>query len=250
MKLSSFTMKCLAASLILASSTGVAFAKAKNYKGESYKDEIAVPCPPPKMLMDGFYLGGQVGYDSWKVRENVNTPGTSNITAFTANPQIAENAWLGGLFLGYGQYLTDLFYLGGEIFANYENSNSTWSAQTATPAASYQSKFETNASYGLAFLPGLRVNDATLGYIRLGWNWAHLKAVENTSRSTGSDSTSDSNTSNGFNFGVGMETLVYQNWSVRGEFAHTWYNSFTTNFDTKYNPSDNLYTLGVIYHFG
>ncbi len=247
MKLSSFSMKCLAASLILASSTGVAFAKAKNYKGETYKEEIAVPCPPPKMLKDGLYLGAQAGYDSWKVRESVSTPGDANEVNFTANPQVADNAWLGGLFLGYGQYLTDLFYLGGEIFANYENSNSTWSAQVTN--ASYQSKFETHASYGLALLPGIRVNDGTLGYIRLGWNWARLKSVENTSLLGDNDSTSDSHTSNGFNFGVGMETLVYDNWSLRGEFSHTWYNDFTSSYNTKYNPSDNLYTLGVIYHF-
>ncbi|RDI44549.1 outer membrane protein [Aquicella lusitana] len=243
MNLSSFKMKVLTASLILASSTGVAFAK--GYKGEAnYKGEaMAAPCPPPKMLKDGWYVGGQVGYDSYRVRQNINTPSTSDIIG---NPVLNATGWVGGLFLGYGQYLTDLFYLGGEIFANVSDADENYSLTDTV--GTYNSKFEVNSSYGLALLPGLRLNDTSLGYIRLGWNWANLKGKENI---TGGASSSKSHTSNGFNLGLGLETLVYENWSVRTEYSHTWYNSFNSGgtFGTKFNPSDNQFMLGVLYHF-
>ena len=244
MNLSSFTMKALVASLILASTTGLAFAKA-SYKGENYKGE-AMPCPPPKMLKDGWYLGAQVGYDNYRVRESITSSDAAS-SFVTGN-----NGWVGGLFLGYGQYLTDLFYLGGEIFGNVSGVDQ---ARSSTfPDGNSYSKFEANGSYGLALLPGLRLNDATLGYIRLGWNWANLKgkmSVVDIDAGT-SGSSNKSNTSNGFNLGLGLETLVYENWSVRTEYSHTWYSDFNNSVageSISFNPSDNQFMLGVIYHF-
>jgi outer membrane immunogenic protein len=235
-------VKVLATALILASTSGVAFAK--GYKGEAtYKD---MPCPPPVMLKDGFYLGAQVGYDSYRVRHSITNPGGSGLNA---NPVQNVSNWVGGLFLGYGQYLTDLFYLGGEIFGTLNNGSQRVNISTAT-LGSFSSKFETNNSYGLALLPGLRLNDTSLGYLRFGYNWANLKGSDSLTTAAGvMTSTSKSNTSGGFNFGLGIETLLVTNWSVRGEFSHTWYNNFTSNMGTKYSPSDNLFMLGLLYHF-
>ena len=241
MNLSSFTRKALAVSLILASTTGLALAKG-SYKGENLKGEAMPVCPPPKLLLDGWYLGAQVGYDSYRVRESIGDDIGS------ANPVIAANGWVGGLFLGYGQYLTDLFYLGGEIFGNVSGANQAW-VRGAAGANSYY-KFEANGSYGLALLPGIRLNDGTLGYVRLGWNWANLKGNGSVTAGGDSDSNNKSNTSNGFNFGLGLETLVYENWSVRTEYSHTWYSNFTNSTtNTSFNPSDNQFMLGVLYHF-
>lgn len=226
----STSIKVLATALVLASTTGVAFAK--NYKGEaSFKDMPA--CPPPVMLKDGWYLGAQVGYDSYRVRESI----SDNI----GNPVVNNTGWVGGLFLGYGQYLTDLFYLGGEIFGNVNGSSVSWHSSED----GFSNKFTTNGSYGLAVLPGLRLNDTSLGYIRLGWNWASLKGADTI---TGVASGSNSHTSNGFNLGLGIETLLMTNWSLRTEYNHTWYNSFS-NSVTHYNPSDNQFMLGLLYHF-
>jgi outer membrane immunogenic protein len=237
-------VKVLATALILASTSGLAFAK--NYKGEANYKDMPPPCPPPAMLKDGFYLGAQVGYDSYRVRTSITDPNGSSLSA---NPVQNVSSAVGGLFLGYGQYLTDLFYLGGEIFGTLNNGSQTMTASTAT-LGSFSSKFETNNAYGLALLPGLRLNDTSLGYIRLGYNWANLKGSDTLTTAAGvTGSTSKSNTSGGFNLGLGIETLIVTNWSVRGEFSHTWYNDFTTNFGTKYSPSDNLFMLGLLYHF-
>ena len=243
MNRSSFTLKALTAALILASTTGMVFAK--GYKGD-FKGEA---CPPPQMLKSGWYLGAQVGYDSYRVRNSISAPGVPAST-LVANPVIAANGWVGGLFLGYGQMFNDWFYLGGEIFANASNASQNYSASTGAGAATvtYTNKFTANSSYGLGLLPGIKMTDSTLTYIRLGWNWANLKTQETL---TGSASGSKSNTSNGFVFGVGMETLIVDNWSLRGEFDHTWYGSYTTGatYGTSVNPSDNQYMLALIYHF-
>jgi opacity protein-like surface antigen len=243
MKAPSFTLKVLATALVLASTTGLAFAK--NYKGEPVYKE-APPCPPPAMLKDGFYLGAQVGYDSYRIRESYGNHTTDFSSSLVGN----VSGWDGGLFLGYGQYLTDMFYLGGEIFGTVNGTNQAI-LSVHSDDFNGQDKFQVNSSYGLALLPGLRLNDASLGYIRLGWNWANFKG-----KATGFDadsgvtrSSSNSNTSNGFNFGVGLETLIVTNWSVRTEFSHTWYNNFNGKFGVKFNPSDNSFMLGLIYHF-
>jgi outer membrane immunogenic protein len=235
-----FTLKALSAALILASATGVA--SAKGYKGEAnYKDApMAVPCPAPKLLMDGFYLGAQGGYDSYRVRETLSTPGSSSITGTSV---LNTTGWVGGLFLGYGQYI-NRFYLGIEGFGNASNSQQANS--TTDLLGTYYSQFQVNSSYGLALLPGVSINDTTLGYLRLGYNWANLKLKETV---TGSNGVSKSNTSNGFNLGLGIETLIVDNWSVRTEYSHTYYNSFNTSYGTSVNPSDNQFMLGVLYHF-
>lgn len=238
MNRSSFTLKALTAALILASTTGVVFAK--GYKGDM-KGEA---CPPPQMLKTGWYLGAQVGYDSYRVRNSVDTPGTSSLVT---NPVLAANGWVGGLMLGYGAMMSDWFYLGGEIFANVSNADQNFS--TAVTGSTYTNKFEVNSSYGLGLLPGIKMTDSTLTYVRLGWNWANLKTNETL---TSTAASSKSNTSNGFVFGVGMETLIVDNWSLRGEYDHTWYGSYNTGgvYGTSVNPSDNQYMLGLIYHFG
>jgi len=236
----SFTLKVLTAALILASTTGMVFAK--GYKGD-YKGEA---CPPPQMLKTGWYLGAQVGYDSYRVRTNVAE------VEYAMNPVAAANGWVGGLMLGYGMMMNDWFYLGGELFADWSNADNNLTVTDNLDVASGNYSFEANSSYGIGLLPGIKMTDSTLTYIRLGWNWANLQSkLSYTAPAVGGTTTSvsKSNTSNGFVFGVGMETLIVDNWSLRGEFDHTWYSNY--NFGgASTNPSDNQYMLGVLYHFG
>ncbi|HTM64067.1 MAG TPA: outer membrane beta-barrel protein [Gammaproteobacteria bacterium] len=239
MNRSSFTLKALTAALILASASGAVFAK--GYKGD-FKGEA---CPPPQMLMTGWYLGAQVGYDAYRVRNSVSVP--AGAATLVTNPTIAANGWVGGLMLGYGMMMNEWFYLGGEVFADISNADQNFSATAG--GSTYTNKFEVDSSYGLGLLPGIKMTDSTLTYVRLGWNWANLKTNETL---TGAASSSKSNTSNGFVFGVGMETLIVDNWSLRGEWDHTWYSSYNTGgvYGTSVNPSNNEYMLGLIYHFG
>jgi outer membrane immunogenic protein len=237
----SFQLKSVAvAALLLSSSIALA---GHNYKDVAFKD--AAPCPAAPQLMDGFYIGVQGGYDAYDVKANSSIAGVGS-----NNVDLNVKGWVGGLMLGYGKYFNNLYYLGGEVFGNYSNASENFNTSDTdgvTPIA-YNGKVNVNGSYGLALLPGFKINDATLGYVRLGYNWASIKYQES---ETGVGSASKTNTSGGFVYGVGMETLIAANWSVRAEYTYTNYNSFNTSLGagTSVEPADNQFMLGLLYHF-
>jgi len=237
----SFKMKTVAVATLLLSSS-LAFA------GHQYKDQVfkdAPPAPVCPQLMDGFYVGVQGGYDVYDVNISSSTAGVHS-----SNVDLNANGWVGGLMLGYGQYFSNMYYLGGELFGNLSNANENYNATSLDGGApvAYNGKVTVNGSYGLALLPGVKLNDATLGYIRLGYNWTNIKYQESL---TGVGSASKTNTSGGFAYGVGMETLLSGNWSLRTEYTYTNYNSSNTSLGagTNVDPSDNQFMLGLLYHF-
>ena len=202
----------------------------------------ATNCPSPPKLKEGWYMGAQIGYDSFRVRNTVANPGSY---AFNSNPVLAANGWLAGLILGYGEMYYPWFYWGGEIFANSNNFNQAFQATTTS---SYSNAINTSSVIGLAFLPGVRFTDDTMAYAKLGWSRAILKTEETV---TGTADANQVNDSSQFMFGVGIETLIMNQWSLRTEFNHLYYNSYNTTvpYRTKVSPSDNQFTLGLIYHF-
>jgi outer membrane immunogenic protein len=242
----------LMTSAVLIAASTACFANA-NYKGENYKGEaMAAPCPSPLMIRDGFYLGLQAGYDSYRIRAG--TTAVSGGVSYTNNPVLNASGFVGGGYLGYGQYFNDVYYLGAEIFVNGSNANSASTASQTSIAGvtnSVYSKVSVGTSYGISLLPGVKVNDASLLYVRLGYNRAHIKGQSQVvSNNVTLLDSSTSSWRSGFNYGLGMEMAFYQNWSVRGEFTHTNYSSFSSSVtNTTYSPSDNQFMVGLSYHF-
>jgi opacity protein-like surface antigen len=267
-KLSTITLAVIASTLLLATTS----AAAGNYKGD-YKGEAMpapAPCPQPLMLRDGFYLGAQVGYDAYRVRASNSSafPAVAGVApgSLGANPVIGENGFAGGLFGGYGMYWSNWYYLGAEVFVNGSAASQAQNvSETAIGAATgtattrgVYNKVSTGMSWGISVLPGLKVNDSTLTYIRLGYNQAKLKGQSvlgvQTTTVAGVVTTATSNTSKnswqgGFNYGLGIETAVYPMVSVRSEYSHTGYNSFSDANGTSYSASDNQLMVSLIYHF-
>jgi opacity protein-like surface antigen len=268
-RLSTIFAAVTAVSLVLASSAGMA-AKAQSYKGENFKGEVPPPCPPIMMLHDGFYVGAGVGYDSYKFDNTTDitlvdaaVPTTILGTTHSSVHQ-AATGWMGGLFVGYGHYW-DWFYLGAEINANTsgaENS-STWSDDDGD---SITAKIKARTSYGIGVLPGIKVNDSTLLYARIGYLRTNFKGSatvsDNTSGIPTTVSVSESEWRNGWNYGVGIETYVAEDVSVRGEYTYTALNStkdsasftdptltYTLNATSKFKPSNNEFMLSLLYHF-
>lgn len=250
-------LSVIAASLLLASTSSFA----ANYKGD-YKGEAPCPaCQPIMVLKDGFYVGAQVGYDSYRIRNNTTVTDFVAGTTTTFNPVYNATGWVGGLLAGYGQYFNSMWYLGGELFINTSGaSQSQTLAQNITGIGSNSvtTKFSANGSWGIGLLPGIKLNDSTLLYVRLGYNQAKLQGKASVASTDGFvASTSKNNWQGGFNYGLGMETAFYPNLSLRGEYSHTNYNSFRVvnatsaagSIVSKANPSDNQYMLALIYHF-
>lgn len=266
MKHSTFMYSVLAASLVLVSAT--ASAHTKGYKGESdLKCEAPAPCCPtcPVSLMDGFYVGLGLGYDSYRVRNSFDVANNDEDDFLSGNPPVSATGWVPELFLGYGKYVTDTFYLGGEAFINTSNAEGSYSVSDTD--FNYSSKIEGGTGFGIAFLPGIKLNCTTLAYLRLGYNWERLEAKQSFTdldEST-SGSVNTTNTVHGFSYGVGMESLISCNWSLRAEYTHTNYSTFNSGLETpivatlqgstdtlssKYDPSDNQFMLSLIYHIG
>lgn len=242
-QLTAITTAISAAALLTISSSS--FAAHANYKAD-YKSEA--PCPPEVFLKDGFYLGIGLGYDAYKIRQStsVSLPGRTA----TANPPLSAKGWNGSIFAGYGQYF-DYFYIAGEILALGPDTQTTWGSGS-TVAGQHNNKVNVHATYGISLLPGVRLNNTSLFYVRLGYLRTDFSNNQSgTIPSTGATySSSNSEWKNGFNYGLGIETLVYDNVSVRGEYTYTQYgSSFGSNSITSYKPSNNQFVLGVLYHF-
>lgn len=221
-----------------------------NYKGEAnYKNELPTeplyPCTNEAILKDGFYLGAGAGYDAYKF--NLKVEGIDDFgNAVTLNPAFAANGWKGSLFAGYGQYF-NWFYIGGEIVGM--GASATNSTTFAANLFSLKEELRVRQTYGVGLLPGVKVNDYALIYGRLGYLRSSVRSTETASVvGLGSVSTGRTDWLNGFNYGVGIETSIYENTSVRGEYTYTSYGSFN-NDGTVFDPSNNSFTLSIVYHF-
>jgi len=95
-------------------------------------------------------------------------------------------------------------------------------------------------------------------YVRLGYEQARIKGQASAMfNGVSLGSVSKSSWRGGFNYGLGIESTFYPSWSVRTEFNHTNYGSFSNNVtlagvgsgSANYNPSDNQFMVGLNYHF-
>lgn len=276
-RLSAIFAAVAATSILMVSTAGIAAQKShENFKGENFKAEVPPPCPPIMMLHDGFYVGAGVGYDSYRFHN------TTDFSEFdtSVSPQVltesnssswneSATGWMGGLFVGYGHYF-DYFYLGAEINASTSGANSTFTATGSDTSGTWSDsatiKVKARTSYGIAVLPGIKVNDSTLLYARLGYLRTNFKGSADFGELDGADvdtiSGSTSNWINGFNYGVGIETYIAEDVSVRGEYTYTSYNSKSANAtlvdapdsvtfatNSKFKPSNNEFMLSLLYHF-
>lgn len=231
--------------------------------------------PYNNKLQDGFYLGAELGYDSYGVEEKTNyIPG---ITAFStsfgdrrlqSNPEVSVSGFSRGLLAGYGRYFYDAFYIGTEVFGNWANINQNWGSgllQNLPPEGSstfgayvdynlVNLHFTAKSNYGLSLLPGIKLGKSSLIYTRLGCNWSQVsgKSALNAKQvgiMFGGYSDEKITTLHGFNYGIGLENAIAYHFSLRGEYNHTNYGSFTTHLiTTKWTVSDNQFMMALIYH--
>jgi opacity protein-like surface antigen len=237
----------IGASVLLAASMAFAGqAEHQSYKGE-------VPCPPQLMLMDGLYIGAAVGYDSYRIRNDAVFVATPT-TFISYDPVLNAAGLVGGGFLGFGHYFPSFYntYLGFELFGNASDAGTDAQAVvTAISLASveYSTHIHVRSNYGLSLLPGIKLNNATLLYIRLGYNWSNIDVDDYVLVNNGLALNSIYDvTSSGFNYGIGLETAIRPHVSLRAEFTHTDYSDFTTYLDTHISPADNQFMLGLVLH--
>jgi hypothetical protein len=130
----------------------------------------------------------------------------------------------GRLSLGYGEYLDSALYLAGEAFllpGAIMLTNNTSSGDSA----------KSTYAFGLSLIPGIKITDLSMGYVRVG-------IID-------SCFSSASATRPGLQLGLGLQTALNQNWDIRAEYDYTVYRSITSVG----TPKSDWVGLGAIYKF-
>lgn len=236
-------LSLIAASLVSTSSYAKANDK-KKYKG--YKDQ----CPVGLVLKDGLYVGAAAGYDSYRIVDDADfVEGAINVSA---DPRLSANGAVGGGFVGIGHYFPNLYntYFAVELFGNGSAAKSDYETILSPSDTVFKSHIDVSSNYGIGFLPGIKLTQDTLFYVRLGYNWTNIDVEEKVFISNALVATSHTDvTSSGFVYGLGIEAAIFDNFSARGEFSHTDYSDFDTEIESDISPANNQFMLGLIYHF-
>lgn len=216
------------------------------YQGD-YKGEAAfgpLPCPLPRFLRDGLYIGIGAGHDIYKIRES--TESLSSIGVLLWNPALIARGALGSMMLGYGRHF-NWFYFGGEIFAEITGAMTDFT--TLTTNGSYRAKIVWNSTYGVGLMPGIYFNRSSIIYGRIGYVRSFVKVHERSSVGAINTRYKKSFWENGLHYGFGLETLLINKLSLRGEYTFTAYNALTSELNNRFTPADNQFVLSLIYHF-
>lgn len=187
---------------------------------------------------NGAYIGAQGGYESTKA--NVTDTGKGGFAGVNFTDDISLTGANGGLFAGYGKRFNNT-YAGVELEGNLSNADSKTSLTipgTGTVNINLQHKYDYGASLRAGFFP---VKD-TLVYGKLGFVRGKFedKSVNTTDTLTGA------------RFGIGSETLIASNITVRADWSYTNYGTAKysdVNQTGSAEPSSSIFRVGAAYSF-
>ncbi len=180
----------------------------------------------------GVDAGGSQG--QWPLRDDTGTR-----TSFSAPGPV------GGVVAGFGAFFGNSFWIAGEASGYYTGEHtSTKQINTVAGAASTNTNLRYN--YSVSVLPGFRFGSRMMAYARFGVVRGRFKTWEEL-LSTG-ETAVEQVWSTGYEGGIGVEGILGNNWSARGEIDRIYYNTFTA-LDNRISPIDNQYRLGLIYTF-
>ncbi len=219
------------------------------YDSTLYHGEIQGPGYSPtsaRSLHDGFYMGVELGYDSYKVRDSINVV-RRGISIFQQNPELNAVGTAYTVVAGYGRYFDWPLYIGAEFFYNYSLANTSENVGLFNGINGvYYVKSEIQGTYGASFMPGIKLSEGTLFYLKGGYTRLELKTYE--SSAALHINNAQSNGVNGLHWGLGLEANLYKNWSLRGEYTHLNGENFQTRAGSTMTPSDNQFMLGLLFH--
>lgn len=225
------------------------------------EEPAAISCVTPIKLKDGYYIGVAAGYDIYKIQNNIMYEDSNNNIVKT-NPKLAVNGMIGDFILGYGKLLGSRgnVYLGMEVFANGSAADSDFQTSIfSLPIVEMQLPdiidvdVVVNGSFGLGLIPGIKINNASMLYLKVGYNWSTV-SLDETVRSLNEFEIipveyDDEVTIKGLLYGIGLESAFNEQFSLRAEYTHTQYNSFISGLGSRIASARNQFLLGLIYRF-
>lgn len=202
-------------------------------------------------LKDGYYVGIAAGYDVYKMANKIIFQDEDTQNKFTSNPDLALNGMVGDFFLGYGKQFgrNESLYLGLELFANGSAADNDFQTNIPSFPVIIDSDMVVNGNYGLSAIPGLMINNTTMLFLKLGYSWSIISIDETVRIPFNSIEYTDEVTVGGFMYGIGLESALYDQFTLRAEYSHTDYNSFETVSKATVIPTRNQFLLGLVYHF-
>lgn len=154
---------------------------------------------------------------------------------------------------GFGHLWNQRYYLAGEVFGS-----DSVRLKNVDPTYSPVNNIRTTWSYGVDALPGIMLNERTLGYLRVGYARTELKVKTNANYFNTTTNKVYTAQMNGLRLGLGMQTNIYKNLDLRGEFIFTQYNHLDLHGDrtSKFNsfsltdrPHAMQGNIGLVYKF-
>lgn len=214
--------KAIIATAVLAASTGLAFANGGTYQPAPHATHSA-------------YVGVAVSRDFLTLDQDHKRHNLGST-------DLGSDGWNGELNAGLGWVFQDHYYLGAEIFGTV--SSAEIKSNAAVDGISANSKFEYKYSYGIDFVPGVKISDSTMLYGKVGYVRGEFDTRANATVFGQTFSAKQDKGLNGLQLGIGLETMITNNVSTKIEYD--WNNYEKIN---GVRPNVDSVKLGVAYHF-
>ncbi|MEV8882758.1 outer membrane protein [Mesorhizobium ciceri] len=157
---------------------------------------------------------------------------------------LGGNGVFGELTAGYDYMVSERFLLGGFIDANLSNIGPSLSIAGGD--------VDLTNSYGfdVGLRAGYLLNPNTLGYVLGGYTWQHFKL----DGSGAADGLEFSQNRSGYVLGVGMETVLRGNWTLKTEYRYADYGDKSVldlgDASLDIEPSTHTFHIAANYRFG
>ena len=194
----------------------------------------------------GFSVGANVGVTNvdGKLKRTFTTPADDNSNLGARSPVV-------GLFLGYGWSPNSYgVYLGGEIFAQYENTRA--SREDLNQFLGWKTRLETNNTFGAVAKLGYVCKEA-LFYLKAGVASTKMRF----NFTTPDINLNKSQRKTGFITGVGIDYAIAKNWALGAEYLYAIYGALKlagtdaggTNITLNHKPRVSTFNLRLKYAF-
>jgi opacity protein-like surface antigen len=186
---------------------------------------------------NGFYVGGSVGDES--DHYNLTDTGTGSLAGISFSNDMGAESVAGGIFAGYGRRFGNL-YLGAEAQGDVMDAESNTTLTDG--GSSVFIKLKHDYDYGAAVRAGIFPVDNTLLYGKVGVLWGRFEDT----------AVNDSQTLAGAQFGLGAETELNSNLTIRADWTYVSYESasYSDAFQTgSTSPTSNTFKVGLAYNF-
>jgi outer membrane immunogenic protein len=203
---------------------------------------------PPVTYWNGFYIGGQVGYQFGHVSQSEFVTG--------GGPTGFGQSWdpggvVGGGHIGYNWQFSGPFVLG--IEGDFEGSGVS---DDAPGLGGVGTKFDNRWQASIRGRLGYAAGNALL-YVTGGAAWADVKTRYSIAGFPSLPGDSFNGTVDGWTVGAGAEWMFAPAWSARVEYRYADFGKFTdvsptslTGFDYRNRFDTHTVRVGVSYHFG